>query len=269
MIKECTDIESFVNIERSCTYNLTREASKDFKTKYQNHHLAKLEDRDMGFSKKTQVDSGLDSEGKKWVIAGIAIRTSLKPVNTKPRPVKDCDDDEEEEFSTTPTAKEARIPERLSCPPAPRKRRPSSRCNCSGVREFFTPPDLETACKSFAGQPIFKGVDKVVRHDHQGICLKGDKGVYLIQGSLCILKQATKVPRDYDTLRKHTVKLTTNHPSPPQLAPPSSNDHFSLLIQTFVPTTPLSNPQSSSLSKPNNSALATINYNVHLPLATS
>ncbi|KAF2316553.1 hypothetical protein GH714_041894 [Hevea brasiliensis] len=60
----------------------------------------------MGFSKKTQVDSGLDSEGKKWVIAGIAIRTSLKPISTKPRG-KDVDDgDEEEERSTTPTAKE-------------------------------------------------------------------------------------------------------------------------------------------------------------------
>ena len=103
----------------------------------------------MGFSKKTQVDSGLDSEGKKWVITGIGIRTSLKPVNTKTR-VKDCDDEEQEEFSTTPTAKEARIPDRLPCPPAPRKRRPSSRCNYSGVREFFTPPDLETVFKCYA-----------------------------------------------------------------------------------------------------------------------
>ncbi|KAG5222703.1 hypothetical protein OIU76_028369 [Salix suchowensis] len=102
----------------------------------------------MGFSKKTQVDTGLDSEGKKWVIAGIAIRTSLKPVNTKSR-VKGCDGDEQEESSTTPTAKEARIPERLPCPPAPRKRRPSSRCNYNGAREFFTPPDLETVFKCY------------------------------------------------------------------------------------------------------------------------
>ncbi|KAJ4729289.1 Cyclin-dependent protein kinase inhibitor SMR6 [Melia azedarach] len=102
----------------------------------------------MGFSKKSQTDGGcgLDSEGKKWLIAGIAIRTSLKPINTKPRG-KENEDDEEESPSTTPTAKEARIPERLPCPPAPRKRRPPSRCNFNGVREFFTPPDLETVFK--------------------------------------------------------------------------------------------------------------------------
>ncbi|GMN42572.1 hypothetical protein TIFTF001_011786 [Ficus carica] len=104
----------------------------------------------MGFSKKSQIDGGLESEGRKWVIAGIPVRSSLKPINTKPR-VKDIEstagDDEEEPCSTTPTEKEARIPERLSCPPAPRKRRPASRCNrnsFNGVREFFTPPDLET-----------------------------------------------------------------------------------------------------------------------------
>lgn len=101
----------------------------------------------MGFSKKSQTEVGLDSEGKKWVIAGIAIRTSLKPVNTKPRG-KDGEDEDEEAFSTTPTARESRIPERLPCPPAPRKRRPpSSRCHFNGAREFFTPPDLDTVFK--------------------------------------------------------------------------------------------------------------------------
>ncbi|EEF40955.1 cyclin-dependent protein kinase inhibitor SMR6 [Ricinus communis] len=105
----------------------------------------------MGFSKKSQVDSGLDSEGKKWVIAGIAIRTSLKPISTRPRAKasENGDDSEEEQCSTTPTAKESRIPERLPCPPAPRKRRPS-RCNYnSGVREFFSPPDLESVFKCY------------------------------------------------------------------------------------------------------------------------
>ncbi|XP_027358760.1 cyclin-dependent protein kinase inhibitor SMR6 [Abrus precatorius] len=95
----------------------------------------------MGFSKKTQMESGLDSDSKKWVIAGIAVR-SLKPINTK-----HLSDDEEEACSTTPTAKEARIPEKLPCPPAPRKRRPSRCNNLGGVREFFTPPDLETVFK--------------------------------------------------------------------------------------------------------------------------
>ena len=101
----------------------------------------------MGFSKKPQVDGVLDSEGKKWVIAAIAIRTSLKPINTKPRGKESEEDEEEEACSTTPTSKEARIPDKLPCPPAPRKRRPPLRCHYNGVREFFTPPDLETVFK--------------------------------------------------------------------------------------------------------------------------
>ncbi|XWS30397.1 hypothetical protein CRYUN_Cryun24cG0113800 [Craigia yunnanensis] len=100
----------------------------------------------MGFSKKSQVDGVLDPEGKKWVIAGIVIRTSLKPINTKSRG-KESEEDEEEGCSTTPTSKEARIPDKLPCPPAPRKRRPLLRCHYNGVREFFTPPDLETVFK--------------------------------------------------------------------------------------------------------------------------
>ncbi|KAK2661687.1 hypothetical protein Ddye_000261 [Dipteronia dyeriana] len=104
----------------------------------------------MGFSKKTQADCGLDSEGKKWVIAGISIRTSLKPISTGARGKENEEKEEEEEeeaCSTTPTAREARLPEKLSCPPAPRKRRPPTRCNFTGVREFFTPPDLESVFK--------------------------------------------------------------------------------------------------------------------------
>ncbi|KAL5793239.1 hypothetical protein ACOSP7_001833 [Xanthoceras sorbifolium] len=104
----------------------------------------------MGFSKKTQTDCVLDSEGKKWVIAGISIRTSLKPISTKARGKENEEEvevEEEEASSTTPTAREARIPERLPCPPAPRKRRPPTRCNFTGVREFFTPPDLDSVFK--------------------------------------------------------------------------------------------------------------------------
>ncbi|XP_062106930.1 cyclin-dependent protein kinase inhibitor SMR6 [Humulus lupulus] len=103
----------------------------------------------MGFSKKSQIDGGFESEGKKWVIAGISVRSSLKPIKTKTLKAKDCesdngDDYDSESCSTTPTSKESRIPERLRCPPAPRKRRPSSRCNFNGVKEFFAVPDLET-----------------------------------------------------------------------------------------------------------------------------
>jgi hypothetical protein len=97
-------------------------------------------------SKKTQMEIALESEAKKWVIAGFSVR-SLKPINTK-LSAKNGVVYEDEENSTTPTAKEARIPVNMSCPPAPMKKR-ISKCNnvVGGVREFFTPPDLETVFK--------------------------------------------------------------------------------------------------------------------------
>ncbi|CAL5349845.1 unnamed protein product [Camellia sinensis] len=97
--------------------------------------------KNMGYPEKPQME---ESEGKKWVIAGIPLRSPLKPIFTNP--VQEKDDDEDKECSTTPTAEEARIPSRLSCPPPPRKQKPASRCHYSGgaVREFFNPPDLET-----------------------------------------------------------------------------------------------------------------------------
>ncbi|XP_010555952.1 PREDICTED: uncharacterized protein LOC104825323 [Tarenaya hassleriana] len=101
-------------------------------------------EREMGFSKMSQAEGGLDCDGKKWVIAGISIRASLKPVNTKIRGESE-QGREEGERSTTPTAKEAKIPAKLKCPPAPTKRRPALRCRSSVAREFFAPPDnLET-----------------------------------------------------------------------------------------------------------------------------
>ncbi|KAK9090334.1 hypothetical protein Sjap_023511 [Stephania japonica] len=98
-----------------------------------------------------QVEGGMlePSEGKKWVISGVSTTrpAPLRQIWTRriEKEVVEC----EEDGATTPTAKEARIPERLPCPPAPRKRRPaapaaaakSSRCM---VKEFFNPPDLET-----------------------------------------------------------------------------------------------------------------------------
>ncbi|GMJ09376.1 hypothetical protein like AT5G40460 [Hibiscus trionum] len=103
----------------------------------------------MGFSKKPQVDGVLDSERKKWVLAGIAIRTSLKLIRAKQSEEEDGDGDEEENGarSTTPTSREARIADKLPCPPPPRKRSPPLRHHYDGVRDFFTPPDLETVFK--------------------------------------------------------------------------------------------------------------------------
>ncbi|EEF34476.1 conserved hypothetical protein [Ricinus communis] len=95
----------------------------------------------MGFSGKTQVDNGLELDSKKWVIAGIPLRAPLKPIYTKP--VVEKESDQNDECSTTPTSEQARTPARLMCPPAPKKRKATLKCNYSN-REFFIPPDLET-----------------------------------------------------------------------------------------------------------------------------
>lgn len=100
----------------------------------------------MGLSEKAQVDGGFDSDhsNRKWVIAGIALRAPLKPIYTS-IPLEKEQEVETEECSTTPTNVESKIPTPLTCPPAPRKRKPSLKCNYRGVvRKFFTPPDLET-----------------------------------------------------------------------------------------------------------------------------
>lgn len=96
----------------------------------------------MGFSSK-------ESEGKKFVIAGIPLRSQLKAISTKPK-TEDSFQEDESACSTTPTARESKIPEVLACPPAPRKRRPVSTCHFNGVIEFFNPPDLESIFKCLA-----------------------------------------------------------------------------------------------------------------------
>ncbi|KAL6587456.1 hypothetical protein OROMI_000434 [Orobanche minor] len=99
----------------------------------------------MGFSKKLQAEEVVaESEGKnKWVIAGVSMKAPLKPVSTKAVARDNCEDDGDA-CPTTPTARGSKISEKLVCPPAPRKSRPTSACHFSGVREFFNPPDLES-----------------------------------------------------------------------------------------------------------------------------
>ncbi|KAG8383229.1 hypothetical protein BUALT_Bualt05G0162700 [Buddleja alternifolia] len=90
----------------------------------------------MGVSGK--MDGGvMDTE--KWVISGISVRSPLKPILAKTNEVE-----EEKECCTTPTSAGSRISTKMACPPAPKKRKSSSRCHYGGVREFFVPPDLET-----------------------------------------------------------------------------------------------------------------------------
>ncbi|XP_068638931.1 cyclin-dependent protein kinase inhibitor SMR6-like [Aristolochia californica] len=101
----------------------------------------------MGISDKLQVEGGLESEGQKWVIAGVSLRSPLRPLNKKSVSEKESQsevEEDEEGCSTTPTAEEARIPERLPCPSAPRKGRPSAKCRFTGARDFFVPPDLDS-----------------------------------------------------------------------------------------------------------------------------
>ncbi|ESW30405.1 hypothetical protein PHAVU_002G150700 [Phaseolus vulgaris] len=100
----------------------------------------------MGFSEKPQVEE-TDST-RKWVIAGISLRAPLKPIYTTTTTVEKEDEEDEGDVadcSTTPKGEEAKIPTTSKCPPAPRKRKPSLKCNyLGGAREFFTPPDIET-----------------------------------------------------------------------------------------------------------------------------
>ncbi|KAK7317645.1 hypothetical protein RJT34_02056 [Clitoria ternatea] len=101
----------------------------------------------MGFSEKSQAEGGFESENgnKKWVIAGIALRAPLKPIYTISVEKEQKEEVETVECSTTPTSVESKIPTPFTCPPAPRKRKSSLKCNYRGVvREFFTPPELDT-----------------------------------------------------------------------------------------------------------------------------
>ncbi|KAL6007124.1 hypothetical protein ACLOJK_032620 [Asimina triloba] len=106
--------------------------------------------KDMGISEKVQVEVGLESEGKKWFISGIPIRSHhLKPIATSPLEKlvgggEAEGEGDEEGCSTTPTAEESRIPRVLPCPPAPKKKKPAPKCHFSGAREFFNPPDLDS-----------------------------------------------------------------------------------------------------------------------------
>ncbi|XP_057418377.1 cyclin-dependent protein kinase inhibitor SMR6-like [Lotus japonicus] len=99
----------------------------------------------MGLSENVQVEGAFESDNRKWVIAGIALRAPLKPIYTAHVEKEIREDSEPEECLTTPTGEESRIPTVFTCPPAPRKRKPSLQCNYRGVvRKFFTPQELET-----------------------------------------------------------------------------------------------------------------------------
>lgn len=67
---------------------------------------------------------GVESEVKKWMIAGIALRSPLKPIfTTKAAPQKQEEESEEKSLST-PTSEESRIPPcKFQCPPPPPPRK--------------------------------------------------------------------------------------------------------------------------------------------------
>ncbi|GFP97495.1 hypothetical protein PHJA_001893600 [Phtheirospermum japonicum] len=99
----------------------------------------------MGVSEKLhQTVGGHVVDSEKWVFSGIALRGPLKPILTK-KPLEKGEEEDECNFSaTTPTSSESRIPSRLICPPAPKKRKSSASSKSCRVIEFFNPPDLET-----------------------------------------------------------------------------------------------------------------------------
>ncbi|KAI3854528.1 hypothetical protein MKW92_006909 [Papaver armeniacum] len=77
------------------------------------------------------------------------IRTKRAEIEV-PRKVKE---DREEECSTTPTSKEARLPKRIECPPPPRKKgqcSSSTLCNFN-VEDFFHPLDLDSVFICYFG----------------------------------------------------------------------------------------------------------------------
>ncbi|KAK9119803.1 hypothetical protein Scep_017896 [Stephania cephalantha] len=101
-----------------------------------------------------QKDGRTDSEAKRWQIDGVSPRTPLKPLSTnsaKRDLGEAAEGEEEDECSTTPVAEESRIPTRLPCPPAPRKRRPvkAQQIQINVFKEFFVPPtaDLNSVFK--------------------------------------------------------------------------------------------------------------------------
>ncbi|KAG1342827.1 Cyclin-dependent protein kinase inhibitor SMR6 [Cocos nucifera] len=95
----------------------------------------------MRFQEKHQFEAA--EEGTIWTIAGIPLPAPLRPIKIKPSQNDAEKEEEADMLDMTPRQKEAKIPERLSCPPAPKKPKPSLRCNPNGV-EFFSPPDLES-----------------------------------------------------------------------------------------------------------------------------
>ncbi|EOA34839.1 hypothetical protein CARUB_v10022419mg [Capsella rubella] len=106
----------------------------------------------MGFSGKTHhhLDSklGETTEGKKWVITEISLRSSpMKPTISFPSSDLANTEDEGLLCPKTPTAASVRIPKVFTCPPAPKKRKLSLKFSYGaggGSKKFFSPPDLET-----------------------------------------------------------------------------------------------------------------------------
>ncbi|KAK4753605.1 hypothetical protein SAY87_001709 [Trapa incisa] len=87
---------------------------------------------------------GGEMDGERWAIAGIPLRTPLKPIITNP--LESVESDSEDCSSTTPTGEGSKIQAKVTCPPPPpRKRKASLKFRYGGAQEFFTPPaDLES-----------------------------------------------------------------------------------------------------------------------------
>ncbi|XP_010513359.1 PREDICTED: uncharacterized protein LOC104789340 [Camelina sativa] len=105
----------------------------------------------MEFSGKSTTHHHLDgkfgetTEGKKWVITEISLPSPMKPTISLSSSALANTENEDLLCPTTPTAASVRIPKVFTCPPPPKKPKPSLKFSyCGGAREFFSPPDLET-----------------------------------------------------------------------------------------------------------------------------
>ncbi|GFY98245.1 hypothetical protein Acr_12g0007860 [Actinidia rufa] len=72
-----------------------------------------------------------------------SLKSFEKPLLIEKKPNEE-DRSEDETGCSTPKAKRYRLPETLSCPPPPKKKRVAAKCSPrSSPIAFFSPPDIE------------------------------------------------------------------------------------------------------------------------------
>lgn len=113
--------QSFCSQDISCKIFPTPVSEYIFKTLRKSRYEGK-----MGISEKTNQPEEDAAETERRGIAMISLNSPVKPmIMVETTEEKDADHGEED-GSNTPTSPSSKIPRVLQCPPAPRKRKPSS-----------------------------------------------------------------------------------------------------------------------------------------------